>query len=158
LIYTSSTQIEDLVPAPQSSVVDVFDVTVTYEGRTSASYRIPATSFFAPGVFTLDATGKGRAVALNQDGSINTASNPAKAGEFISLYVTGFLQSDPVFVIIGTDSILVSTRNLMPGVLQVNARIPAGVQTGSTVPVLVRFGDPNNTNNASQPGVTLAVR
>jgi uncharacterized protein (TIGR03437 family) len=155
LIYTSSTQIAALVPGPQSSVVDV---TVTYEGRTSAPYRIPATSFFAPGVFTLDATGKGQAVALNQDRSINTASNPAKAGELISLYLTGLLESDPVFVIIGTDSISAATKNLITGVLQVDARLPAGVQTGSAVPVLVLWGDPDNTNNASQSGVTIAVR
>jgi uncharacterized protein (TIGR03437 family) len=158
LIYTSSTYIAALVPDGVFYYPAV-NVTITYEGRTSAAYRMVAPDLFAPGVFTLDATGHGQAVALNQDGSINTASHPAKAGDLISLYVTGLLPFDPVFVIIGTDSITASTRNLIPGVLQVDARIPAGVQTGSAVPVFVLWGTPTlDTDNPSQPGVTIAVQ
>ena len=162
LIYTSATQVAAIVP---DSVYfrgsNLVDVAVTYEGRTSASFRISSSSFF-PGVFTLNATGIGQAVALNQDGSINAASNPAKVGDVISLYVTGLRQADtPVFVIIGAypPAVLASTRDLIAGVLQVDARIPAGVQTGSAVPVLVVLGDPNgDTDNSSQSGVTIAVR
>lgn len=79
LIYTSATQIAAVVP--DLALGSRAQVTVTYEGRTSTSYRtqllLPAT----PGVFTLYASGKGQAVALNQDGSLNTASNPAKVGK-----------------------------------------------------------------------------
>ncbi len=163
LIYTSATQLAALVPdsvyVPGSNLVEV---TVTYEGRTSAAFRI-SSMFYAPGVFTFNATGTGQAVALNQDGSINAASNPAKVGDVISLYVTGLRQADtPVFVIIGgyPPAVLASTRDLIAGVLQVDARIPAGVQTGSAVPVLVVWGDPNGDtiNGSSQSGVTIAVR
>jgi uncharacterized protein (TIGR03437 family) len=41
---------------------------------------------------------------------------------------------------------------MMPGVLQVNAEIPASVQPGNSVPVHVTVG-----GVASQDGVTLAV-
>ena len=76
LIYTWATQVAAQVP--DSVSVGAAQVTVTYEGRTSASFPVQVTQY-APGVFTLDSTGKGQAVALNQDGSINTASKPAQA-------------------------------------------------------------------------------
>ena len=160
LIYTSATQIAAQVPdSVYRQGSNLVEVKVTYEGRTSDSFRI-SSMFYAPGVFTLNATGKGQAVALNQDGSINGASNPAKVGDVISLYVTGLRQADtPVFVMIGLDAILCSTKDLIAGVLQVDAKIPAGVQTGSAVPMFVVLGDPNSdTDNASQSGVTIAVQ
>jgi uncharacterized protein (TIGR03437 family) len=40
----------------------------------------------APGVFTVDGT---HAAALNQDGSINSATNPAAPGSIVSVYATG---------------------------------------------------------------------
>jgi uncharacterized protein (TIGR03437 family) len=36
--------------------------------------------------------------------------------------------------------------------MQVNVQIPAGIQTGNTVPVILRVG-----NASSQGGVTIAV-
>src|SRR4029077_19329026 len=39
----------------------------------------------APAIFV----DQGRAIALNQDFKLNTASNPAKAGTYISVYFTG---------------------------------------------------------------------
>jgi uncharacterized protein (TIGR03437 family) len=162
LIYTSATQIAALVPdSVYFTGSNLVDVVVTYEGRTSASFRNSSESF-SPGVFTLNATGNGQALALNQDGSINAASNPTKVGDVISLYVTGLRQADtPVFILLndGPPAVLASTRDLIAGVLQVDARIPAGVGTGSAVPVLVVLGDPNfESSNASQPGVTIAVQ
>jgi adhesin/invasin len=41
----------------------------------------------APGIFT-DAAGR-RAAALNQDGTLNSPANPAAAGSYISVYLTG---------------------------------------------------------------------
>jgi uncharacterized protein (TIGR03437 family) len=164
LIYTSATQVAALVPDMVSLFSGGVQVTVTYEGRTSISISSNVVSYY-PGVFTLNATGTGQAVAQNEDGSINTASNPAKVGDVISLYVTGLRQADsptsPVFVIIGMggQAISSSTKDLMPGVLQVDARIPGGVQTGSAVPVLVVVGDPSlDSDSSTQLGVTIAVQ
>jgi uncharacterized protein (TIGR03437 family) len=42
-----------------------------------------------PGIFTLDSSGTGTAAVLNQDGSVNSKTNPAAAGSVISLFVTG---------------------------------------------------------------------
>jgi hypothetical protein len=60
---------------------------------------------------------------------------------------------------IGGDAVLASTTGLVAGVLKVDARIPAGVQTGNAMPVFVVLGDPNSdTDSASQSGVTIAVQ
>ena len=152
LIYTSATQVAAQVP--NMFLVSRAQVTVTYEGRTSAPLPVQVAGS-SPGVFTLDASGKGQAVVLNLDASVNTAANPAKIGDVISLFVTGLQQEDgPLMVTIGGGAAIVtSTRNLSSGVLQIDARIPGGIQTGSTVPVVVQLG-----NTPSQAGVTIAVR
>ena len=151
LIYTSATQVA--VQVPNMFLVSQAQVTVTFEGRTSAPLPIQVAGV-SPGVFTLDGSGKGPAVALNQDGSLNTASNPAKVGDVISLFVTGLRQGDePLTVMIGGAAIMPSTKNLSSGVLQIDANIPVGIQTGGAVPVAVAVG-----NTSSQAGVTIAVR
>jgi uncharacterized protein (TIGR03437 family) len=112
-------------------------------------------------------------VVVNQDGSINSAANPAAAGSIVSLYGTGEGRVTPQLIwgdlSISTpystpdESVTVSVAGqpaqvtyagaapFQPiGVLQVNARIPAGA-TGS-VPVVVSAG-----GTAAAP-VNVAVR
>ena len=91
---------------------------------------------------------------MNQDGSINTASSPAQVGNVISLYATGSGQAEgPVTVTIGGLSAIMTSTKKIAGVLQVDVRIPGGIQTGSAVPVVLQVG-----NTSSQAGVTIAVR
>lgn len=78
---------------PEMFLVSQAQITVTFEGQPSPPLPVQVVGS-SPGVFTLDASGKGQAVALNQDSSLNTASNPAKVGDVISLYVTGLRQGD----------------------------------------------------------------
>lgn len=128
-------------------------MTVTYDGRTSAPFPVQVAQY-APGVFTLDSTGKGQAVAVNQDGSINTASTPTQVGNVVSLYATGVGQGDPpLTVAIGGQSAALTSIKKIAGVMQIDVRIPGGIQTGSAVPVVVQVG-----NTSSQAGVTVAVR
>ncbi len=151
LIYTSATQVA--VQIPEMFLVSQAQVTVTFEGRTSAPLPIQVVGV-SPGIFTLDASGKGQAVALNQDGSLNTASNPAKVGDVISLFATGLRLGDgPLTVMIGGAAIVPSTKNLSSGVLQIDAKIPGGIQTGDAVPAAVDVG-----TASSQAGVIVAVR
>lgn len=109
LIYTWGAQVAAQVP--DSVSVGAAQVTVTYAGRTSAPFPVQVTQY-APGVFTLDSTGKGQAVAINQDGSINTESKPSQVGNVISLYATGVGQGEgPVTITIGgQSSILTPTK------------------------------------------------
>ena len=50
------------------------------------------------GIFTLDGSGRGQAIVLNDDGSLNTPENPAKPGSVIVLFVTGEGLTDPAGV------------------------------------------------------------
>jgi len=172
IIYTSATQVAAVVPYATSG--STAQVTITYQGQTTAAVAVPiATS--APGLFTLDSTGTGQAAAVNQDGSINTASTPAKVGDVILLYATGEGQTTPagvdgkpasvplpkpvlpVTVTIGGQTVTPQYAGGAPGevagVMQINVQIPSGTQTGGTVPVSIQVG-----TATSQPGVTIAVR
>ena len=43
----------------------------------------------SPALFSLDENGAGQVIALNQDGSLNTALNPASANTWVTLFLTG---------------------------------------------------------------------
>jgi uncharacterized protein (TIGR03437 family) len=172
LIYTSATQIATIVPYAITG--SNAQVAVSYGGQTSAAVSVPIAAS-APGIFTLPETGAGQAAAVNQDGTINSAANPAKIGSYISLYATGEGQTTPpgtdgrlatsvlprpllsVTVTVGGQPAPVSYAGAAPGevagLMQVNVQIPAGIQIGGYVPVMLQVG-----NATGSPGATIAVR
>ena len=173
MIYAWATQVAGVVPYGITGTTA--QVTVTYQGQTTAAFSVPVASS-APGLFSLDSTGTGQAAAINQDGfTVNTAANPAKVGDVISLYATGEGQTAPpgvdgkpagvplpqpnlpVTVTIGGQTVRPQYAGGGPGevagVMQINVQIPSGIQTGNSVPVVVQVG-----SVPSQPGVTIAVR
>jgi len=172
LWYVSATQ--SAAAAPYFGAFNsTTHVQVEYQGVRSAPLAVPI-SATAPGIFTINASGTGRGSILNQDYSINSANNPAARGSIVSIWATGEGVTDPpgvdgrpavdvlpkpvatVTVDIGGQPAKVSyagaAPGMMPGVLQVDAEIPASVQPGNSVPVHVTVG-----SVASQDGVTLAV-
>jgi uncharacterized protein (TIGR03437 family) len=58
----------------------------TGEVLASWLFRIDAAS---PGLLTINGTGSGQVSAINQDGTVNNAAHPAKAGSMLSLFATG---------------------------------------------------------------------
>jgi uncharacterized protein (TIGR03437 family) len=146
---------------------------VDNEGARSSELAIPVASA-APGLFTADGSGRGRAAALNQNGSVNSPSNSAERGSIIVLYATGLGQSNPAGlegVLAGptpprpvlAPSVTIDGRaadvsyaggspGLVNALVQVNVRVPANTRLGA-VPVVLRVGDRN-----SQPDVTINVR
>ncbi len=89
LYYVSPSQINFEVPgAIPVGPLEEFQVERVSTGQVLASwlFQIDAES---PGLFTVDGSGSGQVVALNQDGSLNNGSNPAKAGTIVTLYATG---------------------------------------------------------------------
>jgi len=153
------------------------EVTVIYQGQTAVPATIQVFAA-APGLFTADGTGAGQAAAINQDGTINSASNPAPIGSIISLYATGggqtspagvdgqvstlplARQSLPVLVSIGEQIVTTQLQYAGPapgeiaGLMQINVPLPLGLKTGSAVPVAILVGFVSR----SQSNVTIAVR
>jgi len=128
-----------------------------------------------PGLFTLDSSGRGPAAALNEDNSLNSASNPAARGSVVVLWGTGEGETNPagidglpatasfpkplqkVSATVGGLPAKVEYLGAAPyfvaGVFQTNIRIPEGVTPGSAVPVVVKVGDVE-----SPAVVTIAVK
>jgi uncharacterized protein (TIGR03437 family) len=150
------------------------DVQVVYNGVKSP----PVTLFIVdavPGLYTADSSGSGPGAILNQNLSVNTASNPEAVGNYIVLYGGGAGQTTPggrdgatgtaaetpnlpvkVFIdgIQATDiPFAKQAPGLVEGVFQINVRIPPGVRPNTNVPVVVQFGD-----KQTQPGVTVATK
>ncbi len=87
--YAGTDQINFQIPsaAPQSGTADV-QVLETATGRVLGVTTIAMFSV-SPGVFTQTGTGSGAGAIQNQDGSLNTSSNPAAAGSIVTIYLTG---------------------------------------------------------------------
>jgi uncharacterized protein (TIGR03437 family) len=172
ILYTSAGQVSVIVPyalATSSST----NLTVWYQGTASAGDNLRVVDA-APGVFMLNQAGQGAIV--NQDQTINSTTNGAPIGSTVSIYATGQGQTIPP----GVDGAIVTDASPQPppltvtaqigglpavvtyagaapgapaGFMQVNATIPAGVPTGTNVPVLITVG-----TSASQSGVTIAIK
>jgi uncharacterized protein (TIGR03437 family) len=172
LIYTSAGVVAAIVPYSVSGLNSA-QVSVIYQGKTSSVSTLSVAPS-APGIFTANASGSGQAAALNQDGTLNSAANPAPAGSVITLYATGEGQTSPG----GVDGQIAGLKNLasplqpvsatigglpavidyagaaptlVAGVLQVNVEVPAGFAPGSSIPVVLQIGGVNS------PTVTIAV-
>jgi uncharacterized protein (TIGR03437 family) len=172
MVYADQLQTSFLVPYEVAGKTNT-QFTIAFNGIGSNTVTLNVAPA-APGIFTA-AGGKGQGAILNQDGSSNSASNPAAIGSVVVLYATGAGQTDPP----GQDGVLASgtapkpvlpvtveigglpavvqyaggASGLVSGVIQVNAVVPKGITSGSAVPVTIKVG-----GVASQAGVTLAVK
>jgi uncharacterized protein (TIGR03437 family) len=85
-----------------------------------------------PGVFMLD---QNHAVALNQNGTLNTASNPAKVGDVVSIFATGLGATNPL----PADGSIVGFP-LPADILPVT--MAAFSETGTLIPITVNYFGP----------------
>lgn len=93
LLYVQDHQINAVVPTLTASPVQV---QVEFQGVLSSVLTLfSANQPYSPGIFTLDYSGTGQGVILNQDGTLNTPTNPAGRGSVISIYATGLGQTNP---------------------------------------------------------------
>jgi len=180
LLYTSASQIDAIVPYGVSTT-NIASVSVNYQGQNLTSAGVPIVTA-APGIFTYNGSGTGQAAATNQDGTINSISNPAQPNSIVTFYLTGEGLTNPA----GTDggitplppapprvpvqpvSVYLSGQQVnvpyaaeapgqVAGVMQINAQIPPNLlQPSNTspvaVPLLVVVG-----STFTQAGVTIAV-
>jgi uncharacterized protein (TIGR03437 family) len=63
-------------------------MTITSKGVSSVPVTLTVVDS-VPAIFTADASGEGQAAALNQDNTVNGASNPASVGSIVAFYGTG---------------------------------------------------------------------
>lgn len=179
MIYAWTSQVAAV--APYGAPIDgAARVQVQYQGQTVVD-QTEAVAESAPGIATADASGSGQAAALNQDGTRNSASNPAKPGSVISLFWTGGGQlfppvSDgqlnsatvlsmtgiPVSATVGGLSAPIqyvgTAPTLIAGALQINLQLPPGGKTGNAVPVVITVGASCCGSQAlSQGAVTVAI-
>src|SRR5262249_34482283 len=87
LVYTSIRQIAAIVPFGISGTAATKVLVETGSGRSNPVMMTVSGS--APALFTADASGKGAGAILNQNQSVNSASNPENRGSVIVLYGTG---------------------------------------------------------------------
>jgi uncharacterized protein (TIGR03437 family) len=175
IIYTSANLVSAIVPYEVNGQTSV-NVYVNYQGQPSVINSVPVAPT-APGIFTLNASGSGQALAVNLNGTLNSVSNPTPVGNYLILYETGEGQTTPS----GVDGMLAPTSptavypmplqtvtatvgglpafinyagaapGFVAGVLQINVQIPVGVPSGSAdVQVSI--------NNLVSPVVTIAVQ
>lgn len=152
LFYTSANQINALIPTtltPGSSSA----MTIVVDSATVSTTQVTIAAA-APGLFA--SNGNGPAAALNGEGSVNSAANPALRGGYASLFATGWSGTATVTVTIaGYDSpvLYAGPAPGFSGLMQVNVQIPAGFLPPGAQPVTLTVG-----GVSSQTGVTLAVK
>jgi uncharacterized protein (TIGR03437 family) len=170
LLFVRSDQINAQVPydvAGKSNVV----VQVQHNGVFSNPIVVPVGEA-APALFVRSG-GNGQGAILNANSSLNSPGNPAARGSVVMLFATGEGQTSPpgedgklateplpvpilpVSVTIGglpAETTFVGSAPGFAGLLQINARIPAGVAPGDAVSVVVRIG-----SFATLSVVTMAV-
>lgn len=173
LVYVSAGQLSGIVPYAVASKSST-QVVVESNGQTSSPLTVSVAPA-APGLFSLNFSGSGPAVVFNEDGTVNSATNPASKGSIIVLYGTGEGQTTPA----GVDGLIASSvfpKPVLPvtvlvgnvpasdilyagavpgnvtGVLQVNARLAATTPSG-TQSLVLRVG-----SFSSQSGLTVFIR
>jgi uncharacterized protein (TIGR03437 family) len=177
IIYTRDTLVSVMVPYEIAGRISSAMV-VSYNGVPSTPLQLRVADV-APGIYSSNSTGSGQGAILNENFSINSPANPEATGHYIQIYGTGEGQTTPQGVdgLISSIQIPLPKPNLavtvniggvevpasdiayageaplnVSGVIQVNAKIPAGVGLGA-VPVVIRLG-----GVPSQANLTVSVR
>jgi uncharacterized protein (TIGR03437 family) len=171
LYYASDRQLNVQVPyyvaGQPTTVMEVY-----YLGSLVVRTTL-AVADTAPALFTF-VGGTGQAIAVNEDGTLNSTLNPAARGSIVVLYATGEGQTNPggvngkpaatpyprplatVSLQIGgypSDVLYAGGAPGYAGLMQINVRVPSGYAGTGALPVTLSVG-----GTSSQSGVTLAVK
>ncbi len=136
-------------------------IQVEQSGQLSNAISLPITTSIS-GLFTSSNSGIGQAAVINEDGTINSAANPAPRNSVVSFFGQSLFNGNGLpqrvagqvattsqslgfaFIQIGGLSVQPLYSGTVPGfsmsLLQVNARIPANLQPSSRVPVVFSPG------------------
>ncbi|PWU02073.1 MAG: hypothetical protein C5B51_21530 [Terriglobia bacterium] len=194
LYYVSPTQINFVVPmgkqpgdVPTTGTADLLVVRPS-TGQVLAAGSVQM-GISSPAIFQLDFAGTTRrAAVLNEDGSINSPTNPAARGSTISIYGTGqgftpggpddgFAAQGPVstpqtpIVVIGacrvddtactqepSGNVKYSGLSGFPGGWQINVRIPQNTPINSQTPIFIGINDIFSSDAGSGFRMVIAVK
>lgn len=92
VFYTSANQINAVVPFEVAGPTT--SITIEGAGQTLGP-GIENVFDAVPALFTLDGSGLGAAAVVNQDGSVNSAINPAPRGSIVAVFLTGAGRMSP---------------------------------------------------------------
>jgi uncharacterized protein (TIGR03437 family) len=181
MIYASDGQSSAIVPYDITGQAQV-SVQVQYNGALSKAVTLPVFPSRL-GIFTFGA-GSGQAAVINQDGTVNSPSNPAIANSIVSIYATGrglpnppgadnqitgatianfkdsvFVSlyddgSDPGFAYSATVLYYGSAPQAVPGLIQINAQLPAVVPPANAVPPFVV----SSATGFVEQAISIAIR
>jgi uncharacterized protein (TIGR03437 family) len=172
ILYVSNCQIDAVVPFSVNPGMPLFTgpfstsstfVSVASGDETIGPMELPVDAA-VPGIFTVTGTGTGQAAVINQDGTLNSASNPAPRGSIIAVYVTGTGALSPqipdgslgpstppfpapvinISAQIGSSAAPIvfagQAPTLIAGLTQVNVQIPPDAPTGPSIPITIQAG------------------
>jgi uncharacterized protein (TIGR03437 family) len=120
LYFVSPGQINAQLPADLPLGPSILTVTTPEQVQLTSNFTLAQD---APGLFALTLNSKAYALAFHQDGSLVTEASPAKAGEALTLYGTGFgptiparpeglpVPVSPSFVVTDSASVQVGTAD-----------------------------------------------
>jgi uncharacterized protein (TIGR03437 family) len=173
ITYASGTQVNAIAPFVIAGTGSTA-IQTEYLGIKGDSITVPVVDS-SPGIFT-QSYGAGQAWVVNQDGTFNSASNPAPRGSYIAFWATGqglldIPQRDgvqptgppfpepvlPVSVSLAGNTLpasaVVFNGLVYSGVIQGNVLIPLDVPSGLAVPLTLTIG-----GASSRTGVALAIK
>jgi uncharacterized protein (TIGR03437 family) len=172
ILYASAAQTAVVVPFEVSGVTT--QVFMQYQGQFSAPFPVTLAQS-TPGIFTANLSGQGQAAAINDANNVftyNNSANPANAGDYIEIYVTGAGQTSPAGVdgqpyaglapcllpasvtiggVTESPQYCGGVPGQIAGLTQLNVLVPPGLTAGN-VPISVTIG-----GVTAQSGVTVAV-
>lgn len=157
LLYVSARQVIAIAPASIAGKSSV-QVEVGYGGTASPAVMVPVADTW-PGLFAADATGKGQSAAMNQDGTTNSAANPAPRGSVLQLFATGTCAANAGEISLTIGGVRAPiifcgpAVGLPAAVVQIAARVPSEIAPGNAVPVVLKA-----EGNASLPVVTVSIQ
>jgi len=93
VLYASTGQINAIVPFTMYGW-DTVRVAVERDGVLSDASSIPMTAS-SPAIFQYTSQGSTRSIVVNPNGSLNNGDNPAPAGSYVTIYVTGLGRTSP---------------------------------------------------------------
>ena len=175
VLYSSNCQINAVVPFEVNPGIATL-VTVQSGSQLLGPIKLPVVAA-VPGIFTTSDSGSGQAAVLNQDGTVNSASNAAPRGSVVSVYLTGVGALSPplgdgllgplsppfpapvatISATIGgalnaTVTFAGQAPGLIAGLTQVNIQIPENAPVGPAIAIAISAGD------FTSQSATIAVR